>query len=99
MYIHRTFPDGPMAYVSWSRTVRGNCSLAPCYSNPNVTRSDWEFDDCVSKECTARDEFYSDPDARQIFKRHVAAVLSRQNTISGRLYRDDPTILGINRER
>ena len=36
--------------------------------------------------------FFSDPRSRQDYRRFVAHVLLRRNTISGVIYRDDPTI-------
>lgn len=39
------------------------------------------------------DEFYSDPTIRQWFKDYIAHLITRKNTYSGRIYRDDPTIL------
>jgi len=37
-------------------------------------------------------EFYTDPEIKQTYKNWVKAVVTRSNTINGRLYRDDPTI-------
>jgi mannan endo-1,4-beta-mannosidase len=37
-------------------------------------------------------EFYTDPGIRQQYKTWVQHVVTRKNTINGRLYRDDPTI-------
>lgn len=38
--------------------------------------------------------FYSDPTARRLYREHVARIVLRRNTITGILYRDDPTIFG-----
>lgn len=38
--------------------------------------------------------FYSDPTARRLYREHVARIVLRRNTITGVLYRDDPTIFG-----
>lgn len=38
--------------------------------------------------------FWSDPDVIADFKKTVAYVLNRRNSLTGVLYRDDPTILG-----
>jgi mannan endo-1,4-beta-mannosidase len=37
-------------------------------------------------------EFYSDPAARRMYQDHVERIVLRRNTVTGRLYRDDPTI-------
>ncbi|AES61539.1 putative mannan endo-1,4-beta-mannosidase [Medicago truncatula] len=38
------------------------------------------------------DDFFTHPVVKQYYKNHVKAVLTRKNTISGVLYKDDPTI-------
>lgn len=38
------------------------------------------------------DEFYSNPLVKQFYKNHIKAVLTRTNTISKVVYKDDPTI-------
>lgn len=37
--------------------------------------------------------FYGLPRAQELFREHITYVLSRRNTINGRIYRDDPTIM------
>jgi len=37
--------------------------------------------------------FYTDPTIRQWFKNYVRTVLERRNTVTGNLYKDEPTIL------
>jgi mannan endo-1,4-beta-mannosidase len=38
--------------------------------------------------------FYSNETTRQLFREHIEKLVNRRNTISGVLYRDDPTIFG-----
>lgn len=38
--------------------------------------------------------FYTNEDARRFYRQHVERVVARRNTVTGRLYRDDPAILG-----
>ena len=38
--------------------------------------------------------FYTNEEARRLYREHVARVVSRRNTVTGALYRDDPTIFG-----
>lgn len=40
--------------------------------------------------------FFSDPDAKKFYKNHVAFLINRNNSINGRVYRDDPTIIAWN---
>ncbi|MDI7275202.1 MAG: cellulase family glycosylhydrolase, partial [Anaerolineae bacterium] len=36
----------------------------------------------------------TDPSGLTAFKEHIESILTRRNTVNGRIYRDDPTILG-----
>lgn len=38
-------------------------------------------------------DFYTDPRARLLFKAYACTVLNRVNSITGRRYRSDPTIM------
>lgn len=38
--------------------------------------------------------FYSNPETRRLYREHVERIVTRRNTITGVLYRDDPTIFG-----
>ncbi|ESW35294.1 hypothetical protein PHAVU_001G223100 [Phaseolus vulgaris] len=40
----------------------------------------------------SEDDFFSNSLTRQFYKNHVKTVLTRKNTVSGILYKDDPTI-------
>jgi hypothetical protein len=37
-------------------------------------------------------DFYSNPAAAQLFKEHMAALVTRTNTFTGVQYRDDPAV-------
>ncbi|GMH38575.1 hypothetical protein BSKO_06459 [Bryopsis sp. KO-2023] len=47
-------------------------------------------------EFACRDEFFTNPYTRQMYKNHIQTTLMRKNSINGRVYRDDPTIFGWN---
>src|ERR1044072_9464208 len=38
--------------------------------------------------------FYSNPETRRLYREHVEKLATRRNTVTGVLYRDDPTIFG-----
>jgi mannan endo-1,4-beta-mannosidase len=38
--------------------------------------------------------FYSNPETRRLYREHLENLATRRNTITGRLYRDDPAIFG-----
>jgi mannan endo-1,4-beta-mannosidase len=46
-----------------------------------------------SPTAQTHDDFYIDESTRKWFRAYVAAVLTRTNTFSGKLYKDDPTIM------
>jgi endo-1,4-beta-mannosidase len=46
-------------------------------------------------ESTRQALFYTDPDARSMYKAHVTAILNRKNTFTGKVYKEDPTIFGF----
>lgn len=42
---------------------------------------------------TDHNAFYTDPAIKNTYKEFVTTVINRRNTINGRLYKDDPTIM------
>ncbi len=38
--------------------------------------------------------FYTHPETRRLYREHVEKLVTRRNTVTGTLYRDDPTIFG-----
>jgi mannan endo-1,4-beta-mannosidase len=70
---------GMMTYLYWTNGGR--------YINMNDPAHPWpEFPDMSS-------EFYGRAAAVQMFDDYVRAVVGRRNTVTGRLYREDPSIL------
>lgn len=49
-----------------------------------------------SSTAKTHDDFFSDHQTKRMYKNHVQAVIHRVNTINGRVYRDDPTIMAWN---
>lgn len=45
-----------------------------------------------SSTATGKNDFYTDWECRQIYKRHIEHYVNRRNTYNGRLYKEDPTI-------
>jgi hypothetical protein len=37
--------------------------------------------------------FFTDPSCRAMYRAHVAALAGRRSSVTGQLYRDDPTIM------
>lgn len=48
-----------------------------------------------SQTAESHDDFYTDENTKKWFRDYVSAVLNRTNTFSGKLYKDDPTILAL----
>lgn len=46
-----------------------------------------------SKTGRNHDDFYSNPEIQTMFKNYISFVLNRKNTYTGRIYKDDPTVL------
>jgi mannan endo-1,4-beta-mannosidase len=44
-------------------------------------------------DAASRDDFYRDPTIREAYKFYASQILNRENTITGRLYKDEPSIL------
>jgi mannan endo-1,4-beta-mannosidase len=38
--------------------------------------------------------FYTNEETRRLYRQHVEKIVARRNTLTGKLYRDDPTIFG-----
>jgi mannan endo-1,4-beta-mannosidase len=71
--------SGGMAqYVSWA-----DGSAIPY---PNDTGDWWSF-------MLYAAQFYTNSQCQEWFRDHIGALVNRQNTVNGRTYRDDPTIL------
>lgn len=43
-----------------------------------------------------QEDFYTDPEIKQMYKDFVKTILTRENTINGRVYSEDPTIMAWN---
>jgi mannan endo-1,4-beta-mannosidase len=44
-------------------------------------------------QAASRDDFYRDPSIREVYQSYVRQILTRQNTVTGRAYQDEPAIL------
>lgn len=63
--------------------------------NVSLTHAWQDFDEERKDYETARHAlFYTDENCKSMYKTHVRTIIERRNAVNGRLYRDDPTILG-----
>lgn len=88
-------------YVSWTHNNEEidyppswNLSAAPQRPGPPgrgwgnyTTTGDW------NKYITYGDQFYTDDAAEALFKAHIDKVLNRKNTVNGRVYKEDATVM------
>ncbi|PSC71493.1 mannan endo-1,4-beta-mannosidase [Micractinium conductrix] len=83
-------------YVDWSTTAPPR---DPKFPPINDTQGDVSVEDHSEERRRYEDRrkalFFTDREARRLYRDHVRAVLERRNTLTGRLYRDDPTILAF----
>lgn len=79
-------------YAVYKANETGVRLVLPLLSN---TESHTGIGDFVKYSTTAEghDDFYTDETCRAFFKEYVTAILTRENTITGREYRNDPGIL------
>jgi len=64
------------------RALRKACCLCRCaYTNWTTT-------------ATGCDDFFTDPNAIQLYKNHIRTILTRVNSVTGIPYGSDPTIMG-----
>lgn len=79
-------------YAIYKANETGVRLVLPLLSN---TESHTGIGDFVKYSATAddHDDFYTDETCRAFFKEYVTAILTRENTITGREYRKDPGIL------
>lgn len=78
--------------LEWSKTVKKRTQSRPAEQNG-------DFDDQVLDVKTKEYEvarhslFFNDTDARRIYKEYVKSIITRENTVNGRTYSQDPTIM------
>jgi mannan endo-1,4-beta-mannosidase len=79
-------------YAIYKANETGVRLVLPMLSN---TESHTGIGDFVKYSATAEDhdDFYTDETCRRLFEQYATALLTRENTITGREYRDDPGIL------
>jgi mannan endo-1,4-beta-mannosidase len=81
---------GMAQYVTWSRQARGLPSLNKGQPSASASASSSESD-----AAAVASEFYQDPWCQNTFLNFIKTLILRRNTITGVVYRDDPTILGF----
>jgi len=87
--------NGIDQFVDWSTTVPGRTMPFPMDSNGDVDSSTWSPDQ--KKYETGRHAlFFTDSGARKLYQDHVKFIVNRVNSINGKVYKNDPTILAWN---
>ena len=76
-------------FFQWSGGMAQYVSWATGEPIPYPERNGKSWDDFQSYSA----RFYATPSAQDIFERYVLAIVTRRNTVTGRAYHDDPTIM------
>ena len=84
----RTVPGGVTQYVAWSPTAIVAGATPGCQAS---ARKCFRADAACCR--VALEDFFVDPACRESYKRNALNILSRVNSLNGRRYRDDPTIM------
>lgn len=79
-------------YAIYKANETGVRLVLPLLSNTDSHTGIMDFVH-YSESASRHDEFYTDPLCRDLYKEYVEAVLTRENTYTGREYRNDPGIL------
>jgi mannan endo-1,4-beta-mannosidase len=87
--------NGVDQYVDWSTTAPARSMQRPGELGGDSDEGLWT-NDLRSYEANRRALFWVDAGAKKLFKDHVSFIVNRKNTINGRIYRSDPTILAWN---
>lgn len=90
------YRGGIAEFIDWSTTApkRDVDRYPPLIVEGDVT-PEMMTEERQQYENIRRALFYSDPDARAMYKAHVAAILTHKNMFTGKIYREDPTIFGF----
>eukprot|EP00879_Flechtneria_rotunda_P001870 GHRR01002041.1.p1 GENE.GHRR01002041.1~~GHRR01002041.1.p1 ORF type:complete len:609 (+),score=135.21 GHRR01002041.1:246-2072(+) len=93
--------NGVDQYVDWSTTAPNRTVASPFKDlmgdpTPAIYGTGPAGDELKNYETERHALFFSDPDAKKFYKNHVAFMINRNNSINGRVYGDDPTIIAWN---
>ncbi|CAD7699737.1 unnamed protein product [Ostreobium quekettii] len=85
--------NGVDQYVDWSTTAEPRTQARPSHDwgDPDPKRGQDAAQELY--ELRRHALFFNDTSCRNLYKNHVYAVVNRRNTFTGRLYKDDPTIM------
>ncbi|GBF87865.1 mannan endo-1,4-beta-mannosidase [Raphidocelis subcapitata] len=87
------YANGVAQYVDWCSSER--TLKRPVDVGGDSDESKWTPEQ--KRYETARNAaFFSEPRCKEMYKAHVRAIVERKNSINGRTYRDDPTIIAWN---
>ncbi|KAK2079426.1 hypothetical protein QBZ16_003118 [Prototheca wickerhamii] len=90
------YEGGVDEMLDWSKTAPKREAAFPAVKtrSGDVNESVWT-PERQAYEARRKALFFVDEGARQIYKGHVSAILNRVNTVTGRRYADDPTIMAF----
>lgn len=93
--------NGVDQYMDWSKTAPKRTMKPPFQDlsgdpNPGDYGTGPQGEEVRRYEVERHGLFFKDADAKQMYKNNARFLLTRNNSINGRTYRDDPTIIAWN---
>ena len=98
---HTHLPSHPLTDLSADprprlRFSEGNTAVDkdPTHANGIEKYIRWEA--AKSGKNLTTDDFWTNKNLREMYKDHVKFMLTRKNSVNGRVYKDDPTLFSVN---
>lgn len=87
--------NGVDQFIDWSETAPARTQPYPRDESGDTDTSLWT-DEQKKYEVVRHRLFFTDPGTKQLYKDHVKFILNRKNSVNGRIYKEDPTVLSWN---
>lgn len=93
--------NGVDQYMDWSKTAPKR-TIKPPFEDASGDPAPGDYgtgpqgEEVRKYEVERHGLFFKDPDAKQIYKNHARFLANRVNSINGRTYKEDPTIIAWN---
>jgi mannan endo-1,4-beta-mannosidase len=87
--------NGVDQYVDWSATAPARSMQRPGELGGDSDEGLWT-EGLRAYEAQRRALFWVDPGAKELYRDHVSFIVNRKNSVNGRVYKADPTILAWN---
>ncbi|KAL6774552.1 hypothetical protein ACKKBG_A25440 [Auxenochlorella protothecoides x Auxenochlorella symbiontica] len=90
------YEGGVDEFVDWAKTVPARDKKYPVATGGDGDVNDMEWsEDRKQYEALRKVLFFTDAGVKTLYRNHIRAILERVNTVSGKVYREDPTIMAF----